>query len=71
MKNILTTIAFALGALLPATAAETLPLIQNVDAYENTTLNGIQDYYNRKGLVSDKGEKKKAFYVLKEWYEGK
>ena len=34
-------------------------------------LNGIQDYYNRKGLFSDKGEKKKAFYVLKQWYEGK
>ena len=34
-------------------------------------LNGIQDYYNRKGLFSDKGEKKKAFYVLKEWYGGK
>ena len=34
-------------------------------------LDGIQDYYNRKGLYSDKGEKKLAFYVLKEWYEGK
>ena len=34
-------------------------------------LNGIQDYYNRKGLYSDKGEKKKAFYVLKQWYKGK
>ena len=34
-------------------------------------LPGVQDYYNRKGLFSDKGEKKKAFYVLKEWYEHK
>jgi beta-glucuronidase len=34
-------------------------------------LNGIQDYYNRKGLFSDDGHKKKAFYVLKEWYQGK
>ena len=34
-------------------------------------LPGVQDYYNRKGLFSDKGEKKKAFYVLKEWYEKK
>ena len=34
-------------------------------------LDGIQDYYNRKGLFSDNGEKKKAFYVLKKWYEGK
>ena len=31
----------------------------------------VQDYYNRKGLVSDKGEKKKAFYILKQWYEKK
>ena len=28
----------------------------------------IQDYWNRKGLVSNKGEKKKAFYVLRAWY---
>jgi len=28
----------------------------------------IQDYWNRKGLVSNKGEKKKAFYVMREWY---
>jgi beta-glucuronidase len=34
-------------------------------------LDGIQDYYNRKGLYSDRGEKKKAFFVLKQWYEGK
>jgi beta-glucuronidase len=31
-------------------------------------LDGIQDYYNRKGLFSDNGEKKKAFYVLRDWY---
>ena len=34
-------------------------------------LNGIQDYYNMKGLVSDKGEKKMAFKVLQEWYKTK
>ena len=34
-------------------------------------LTGIQDYYNRKGLFSDDGRKKKAFHVLKAWYEGK
>ena len=34
-------------------------------------LPGVQDYYNRKGLVSDDGRKKKAFYVMKAWYEGK
>ena len=31
-------------------------------------LPGIQDNYNRKGLISDTGEKKKAFAVLKEFY---
>ena len=34
-------------------------------------LNGIQDYYNMKGLYSDQGERKKAFYVLKDWYSRK
>src|SRR5271165_422697 len=32
------------------------------------TLPGIEDYFNRKGLVSDHGEKKKAFFVLQEFY---
>jgi len=31
-------------------------------------LPGIQDYWNRKGLISDRGQKKKAFYVLQGWY---
>ena len=31
-------------------------------------LSGIQDYFNRKGLVSDSGQKKKAFFVLQQWY---
>jgi len=31
-------------------------------------LPGIQDYYNRKGLISDQGQKKKAFFVLQEYY---
>lgn len=31
-------------------------------------LPGIQDYYNRKGLVSNEGQKKKAFFVLQEYY---
>ena len=29
----------------------------------------IQDYWNRKGLISNRGEKKKAFYVMQKWYE--
>jgi len=31
-------------------------------------LTGIQDFFNRKGLVSNKGEKKEAFYVLQNFY---
>ena len=34
-------------------------------------LPGIQDGFNRKGLFSDQGKRKKAFYVLREWYEKK
>lgn len=32
---------------------------------------GVQDFYNRKGLVSDKGQKKMAFDVVKQWYAEK
>jgi len=32
-------------------------------------LPGIQDDFNRKGVVSDKGEKKKAFFVLQKAYQ--
>jgi beta-glucuronidase len=32
-------------------------------------LPGIQDGYNRKGLISDKGIKKKAFFVLRDFYK--
>jgi len=32
------------------------------------TLPRVEDYFNRKGLVSDHGEKKKAFFVLQEFY---
>jgi beta-glucuronidase len=31
-------------------------------------LPGIQDYWNRKGLLSDRGQRKKAFYVLQNFY---
>ncbi|HZR67252.1 MAG TPA: glycoside hydrolase family 2 TIM barrel-domain containing protein [Terriglobales bacterium] len=31
-------------------------------------LPGIQDYFNRKGLISDQGQKKQAFYVLQKFY---
>ena len=32
-------------------------------------LDGIQDDFNRKGLLSEKGEKKDAFYTLQAWYK--
>ncbi|MCR4602760.1 MAG: beta galactosidase jelly roll domain-containing protein [Prevotella sp.] len=60
---------------------QNIAMIQKIEGLSGTTpwilkdfrsprrvLNGIQDYYNRKGLFSDKGEKKKAFYVLRDWY---
>jgi len=63
---------------------ENLAMLEKIDGLSGTTpwilkdfrsprrvLNGIQDYYNRKGVVSDKGEKKKAFYVLRDWYAAK
>lgn len=31
-------------------------------------LRGIQDDYNRKGLISEFGQKKKAFYTMQRWY---
>jgi beta-glucuronidase len=34
-------------------------------------LPGIQDYWNRKGLVSERGEKKKAYFVLQQYYAEK
>ena len=34
-------------------------------------LMGVQDDFNRKGLLSEKGEKKDAFYVLRDWYNSK
>jgi beta-glucuronidase len=32
-------------------------------------LKGIQDFYNRKGLISEQGQRKKAFYVMKKFYQ--
>ena len=31
----------------------------------------IQNFYNRKGLISSEGIKKKAFYVMQDWYKTK
>ena len=51
--------------------AGTTPWILKDFRSPRRVLPDVQDYYNRKGLFSDKGEKKKAFYVLKQWYESK
>ena len=29
---------------------------------------GVQDYWNLKGLVADDGTRKAAFFVLEQWY---
>jgi beta-glucuronidase len=34
-------------------------------------LPGIQDYFNRKGLISDQRQRKQAFYVLQKFYKQK
>lgn len=34
-------------------------------------LHQVQDGWNRKGLISEQGKKKQAFYVLKKYYESK
>jgi len=31
-------------------------------------LAGVQDYFNRKGLFSDRGERKPAYYILRDYY---
>ena len=51
--------------------AGTTPWILKDFRSPRRVLPDVQDYYNRKGLFSDKGEKKRAFYVLKKWYESK
>jgi beta-glucuronidase len=37
----------------------------------NRTLAGIQDEFNRKGLISDQGKKKQAYYILQKAYKDK
>ena len=37
----------------------------------NRPLAGIQDEFNRKGLISDQGKKKQAFFVLQKAYKDK
>ncbi len=63
---------------------ETLQMIDNIDQLRGVSpwilvdfrsprrvLPEIQDDYNRKGLISENGEKKKAFFVLQKYYQAK
>jgi beta-glucuronidase len=63
---------------------ETLQMINKIDQLQGCTpwilmdfrsprrqLPDIQDGWNRKGLLSEKGEKKKAYRILKNFYENK
>lgn len=63
---------------------ETLKMISTIDQLQGFSpwilidfrsprrpLPGIQDGWNRKGLLSEKGEKKKAFYTLQKFYKTK
>lgn len=63
---------------------ETIPMLEKIPQLRGTTpwvlvdfrsplrqLPTIQDGWNRKGLISQTGERKKAFYVMKEWYARK
>jgi beta-glucuronidase len=63
---------------------ENVAMLDKIDGLAGTTpwilkdfrsprrvLDGVQDYYNMKGLYSDKGEKKLAFYILQDWYKKK
>jgi beta-glucuronidase len=47
------------------------PWILNDFRSPRRILPGIQDDYNRKGLFSEKGEKKKAFFILQNYYKEK
>ena len=51
--------------------AGTTPWILKDFRSPRRVLPDVQDYYNRKGLFSDKGEKKLAFYILRDWYARK
>ncbi|MEL1265125.1 glycoside hydrolase family 2 protein [Pseudoxanthomonas putridarboris] len=63
---------------------KTLPMLDRIDGYVGVSpwiladfrsprrlLTGIQDEYNRKGVMSEKGVRKKAFFVLRDYYRRK
>ncbi len=63
---------------------ETLAMFDKVEGFSGTSpwilvdfysprrqLNGIQDFFNRKGLISNNGVKKQAFFELQDFYKKK
>jgi len=63
---------------------ETLKMFDKVEGFSGTSpwilvdfysprrqLNGIQDFFNRKGIISNNGVKKEAFYELQKFYKKK
>ncbi len=63
---------------------QTLAMFNKVEGFSGTSpwilvdfysprrqLNGIQDFFNRKGLISNNGVKKQAFYILQDFYQKK
>lgn len=55
---------------------ETIPFLRGLSPWilqdfrsPRRVLPGIQDRYNRKGLVSERGQRKLAFEVLRAYYE--
>ena len=63
---------------------ETIKMYEKIDGFSGTSPwilmdfrsarrqnHGIQDFFNRKGLVSERGQKKKAFYTLQNFYKAK
>lgn len=63
---------------------ETLPMLDRIEGFSGMSpwiladfrsprrpLYGIQDGWNRKGLIGENGEKKQAFFVLRDYYRSK
>lgn len=61
-----------------------LVMLDNIEALRGVTpwilkdfrsprrpLPGIQDFWNRKGLLSESGQRKKAWYLMRDWYAKK
>ncbi|MEY4386442.1 MAG: hypothetical protein RLY20_1725, partial [Verrucomicrobiota bacterium] len=63
---------------------ESIPMLEKIPQLRGTApwilvdfrsplrmLPGIQDGWNRKGLISERGERKQAFYIMRDWYAKK